>query len=261
MPPKKIRLLDLLLKFDSTLSRERAFALIMAGSVKVDGGIYRDPKQLFLVEASIEIILDKYVSRGGYKLEAALSEFNINCKDKVVLDAGASTGGFTDCLLQRGARLVYSVDVGSNQLHSKLRLDGRVVVMEKTNIKDVKRLDPMPEFAVADLSFRSIVPVLKHLVSLTSENQLLLLLKPQFEVELNDVDHSNGIINDPKIHASVIENFYNSAIEMGIAILGAIASPIRGGYGNQEFLILVEDNFSAKIESISLSHLLKDCKL
>lgn len=234
---KFCRLLDLLIMQYPDLPRERGFAYILAGSVLVDGAMIRDPKLSVSSQSKIIIEITKYVSRGGLKLERAILDFSIDCQGAVVLDAGSSTGGFTDCLLQQGAARVYAVDVGYNQLHSRLRNDPRVVVMEKTNIKDVLPLDPIPDFAVADLSFRSIVPVLLHLFGLTREGRAIVLLKPQFEVDPREISGFNGIISDPSLHRLVLERFVAATVEMGISICHVAVSPILGGQGNREFLL------------------------
>lgn len=236
---KRKKLLDLVLVAEPTLTRERAFALILAGSIVVDHSIIRNPKELTSNESEIIIQLKKFVSRGGYKLQKALDDFGIYCSHKVVLDAGASAGGFTDCLLQSGAASVYAVDVGYNQIDFKLRQDPRVEVMEKTNIKDVGLLDPLPHFAVADLSFRSLSPILGHLLNLTQEKWAIVLFKPQFELTAEQQVGFDGIVRDPALIRELLERFYNQTVQIGITITHFCESPVRGGKGNREFLVRV----------------------
>ena len=237
-------------------SREKAFALILAGSVTVNNSVIRDPKIKLNKNDKIEIKLKKYVSRGGFKLEKAIKEFNIDCKGKVVLDAGASSGGFTDCLLQNGASMVYSVDVGYNQLDFTLRRNNKVCVMEKTNIKDVHQLPTNVDFAVADLSFRSIVPVISKILNLTQEKKLIALLKPQFEIDSTRYPEFNGVISDVSMLKDVVVNFFKSCKELGYLITEFCESPITGGKGNREFLIeivLDSDKPSLLLEDILLN--------
>lgn len=218
-------------------TKEENFSLILGGAVYVNNSVNRNPKALVASDATIEIRKKKYVSRGGYKLEAALNAFNIDLTNKVVLDAGASTGGFSDCLVQHGARLVYSVDVGYNQLDYKLRVNPKIISMEKTNIKDVESLNPPCDFVVADLSFRSIVPVLSKLFSFSKDGHILVLLKPQFELDPKTVSDFDGVIRDASMIKNILISFYEQATTLGYFVKAIIASPIKGSRGNQEFLV------------------------
>jgi len=203
-----------------------------------------------------------YVSRGGLKLEKALKVFHISVQDKVVLDIGSSTGGFTDVMLQNGAKLSYALDVGTNQLVWKLREDPRVVVMENTNFR-YSQLDDFthgqPEFASIDVSFISlklILPPLKNIIK--ANGSVVALIKPQFEAGKDKVG-KHGIIRDPKTHEEVLKNTLGMAVESGYNVVGLDFSPIKGGEGNIEFLThLVATNGEAKIaKSVSISKTLE----
>ncbi len=223
-------------------SRTKAQALIMAGCVRVDGG--KVTKAGFAVSRSQKIELMKnpcpFVSRGGLKLQRALEEFHVKAAGRICLDVGASTGGFTDCLLQHGARLVYAVDVGYGQLDWTLRNRSDVINMEKTNIRYVSRdhFEKIPDLATVDVSFISlkiIVPKLKQLI--LPKGEIIALIKPQFEAGPEKVG-KGGIIRDPAIHKEIIselkEDFTSSC---GLKCLGVTESPVTGAKGNREFLI------------------------
>jgi 23S rRNA (cytidine1920-2'-O)/16S rRNA (cytidine1409-2'-O)-methyltransferase len=195
---------------------------------------------------------EKFVSRGGLKLEAALGQFSINVKSAICADIGASTGGFTDCLLQNGASRVYAVDVGVTQLHEKLRQHPKVIIMDHTNARDLsadKFADPV-SIVVMDVSFISsgvILPVLS--ATFCPGTRLILLIKPQFEAGRVDVSRGKGIIRDPLIHRRVIEDVVLQARQSGWAAKGLINSPIHGGSGNREFLALFERTLDAQASS------------
>ena len=219
-------------------SRERAKAVIMSGNVYVDGNKSIKPGMQVLDEADIEVQHGlPYVSRGGLKLEKALDFFNISADDKICLDCGASTGGFTDCLLQNGAKLVYAVDVGYGQLAWSLRTDSRVITMERTNIRNVTpdMLELKPELAVIDLSFISlalILPVVKNL--LVDNGDVLCLIKPQFEAGRDKVG-KKGVVRDSGTHKDILLAFLDNASKAGFATRGLTHSPIKGPEGNIEF--------------------------
>lgn len=198
MISKKTPLLKKLCQDFPEFSKDRLLAYVVCRNVLANGELVTDPKAKIDEDSDISFTFDRYVSRGGLKLEAALSAFDVSVKGLVVLDAGASTGGFTDCLLQHEARLVHSVDVGYNQLDWKLRADNRVLVHEKTNIMAVEALDPVPDAAVCDLSFRSIKGAASHILSLCNDTFLLGLIKPQFEVPRWEKDFT-GVIHDPSL--------------------------------------------------------------
>ncbi len=237
----KQRLDKLMVERGLAPSREKAQALIMAGQVVVGDHAAEKPGQQVTADVEIRIKGEvlRYVSRGGLKLEKGLDAFGISPAGRVALDVGASTGGFTDCLLQAGAKKVYAVDVGYGQLAWKLREDPRVVVMEKTNIRHLKQeqLDPLPDLAVIDASFISLNLVLPPaLALLNSPSEIVALIKPQFEVGRGAVG-KGGIVRDPKLHEEVLANMKHLAAELGAELLGICESPITGADGNREFLM------------------------
>jgi 23S rRNA (cytidine1920-2'-O)/16S rRNA (cytidine1409-2'-O)-methyltransferase len=242
MKPKKERLDVLLVERGLAETREKAKRAVMAGLVYTNELRLDKPGEKISedIPLSIKGNLLPYVSRGGLKLEKALKVFNLEIKDKVLLDIGASTGGFTDCALQNGAKMSYALDVGYNQLAWKLRQDERVVVMERTNFRYVTVKDligEMPTFATIDVSFISlslILPVLKTL--LVSGSDIVALIKPQFEAGREQVG-KKGIIRDKKIHLEVINKIINLSLNEGYFIKDLSYSPITGGDGNIEFLI------------------------
>ncbi len=243
MPPKE-RLDKLLVQRGLVQSRERARALILAGKVVVDEHRVDKAGTSVAVDAQIRLKGEDipYVSRGGLKLEKGLDAFEVNTEGVVAVDVGASTGGFTDCLLQRGAARVYAVDVGYGQLAWKLREDPRVVNMERTNIRDIspEDLPERPSLAVIDASFISLDKVLPAtLPLLAAGSYVLALIKPQFEVGRGQVG-KGGVVRDPDQHRQVVERIGQLAETLGCRVLGVIESPILGPSGNREFLIYIE---------------------
>ena len=237
---KKIRLDQLVFDRGLTESRERARTTIMSGVVFVNGQRVDKPGTAIDPEAVIEIRGDvlPFVSRGGYKLDKALKVFPVDPEGKVCLDCGASTGGFTDVLLQHGARKVYSVDVGYGQLAWKLRTDERVVNLERTNLRYVTREQiPEPiELAVMDVSFisiRLILPAVKEL--LFPDADYICLIKPQFEAGREEVG-KKGVVRDPAVHERVVQGILDFAPEIGFSVVGLDFSPIKGPEGNIEYL-------------------------
>ena len=225
-------------------SREKAKALIMAGQVFIDGQKCDKAGENIDISKTPEIRGEtlKYVSRGGLKLEKALSEFPVNLKDRVCMDIGASTGGFTDCMLQNGAKKVFAVDVGYGQFSWKLRNDPRVVNMERTNIRYVtpENIGENIEFASIDVSFislRLVLPVLYEL--LEDGGEAVALIKPQFEAGRGQVG-KKGVVRDIKVHYSVIENVLEFAKNAGFTALGLSYSPIKGPEGNIEYLLYLK---------------------
>ena len=224
-------------------SRTKAQALVMAGVVLVNEQRVAKPSELVLPDDEIRVKgnddpASRYVSRGGVKLESALRNFDIDVRDLVCLDVGASTGGFTDCLLQHGARQVVAVDVGHNQLDWRLRNDPRVLVREDVNARYLKTEDFESKFdlAVMDVSFISATKVMPAIIDLLTETgSLIVLIKPQFEVGRGEVG-SGGIVRDPDKHARVIEEVNHAAEELGLKVGEVIQSPIQGADGNIEFL-------------------------
>ncbi|MDA3016953.1 MAG: TlyA family RNA methyltransferase [Actinomycetota bacterium] len=211
------------------------------GAIAVSHGFMVAPNDELLV-----LVAPKYVSRGGLKLEAAICEFNLDLKDKRVLDVGASTGGFTDCALQHGASQVVALDVGKNLLHEKIARDPRVVVVENTNAREIERLvnsdsnfAPRFDIAVVDLSFISARDALPAVLSaLRDDGILVLLIKPQFEADKAETDRGAGVITDTAIHKRVTDEVAEFVRQSGCEILGIIESPIHGHDGNREFLLV-----------------------
>ncbi len=226
-------------------SRSKAQALILAGKVLVGGK--PSPKPGSLVPEDIEVRLIEpppFVSRGGIKLEHALSEFGLDISAKVAADIGASTGGFTDCLLKRGASRVYAIDVGYGQLALSLREDPRVVVMERVNARYPLPIKEKVDLATIDLSFISAKKVLPSVAEIVKNNGfILLLLKPQFEARRSEVG-KGGVIKDPVLHAKILGRFIAWIAQEGFRLKGLIPSPILGGEGNKEFFILLKNRSS-----------------
>ncbi len=238
---KSKKRLDLLLhEKHPALSRNRIKAEIMAGNVLVNGSVNDKPGSLIDPAADMQLRKPEnpYVSRGGLKLAAALNDLDLTVKDMIVLDAGSSTGGFTDCLLQNDASLVYAVDVGYGQLDYKLRQDPRVIVMERLNIRDltVNDLKKTPHLAVVDVSFISLTKVIPVLVGLNIL-QLLMLVKPQFEVGRTDADKGKGVIRDPSLHQKVLINIAKFSTDAGYCIKNMVHSRYPGPKGNIEYFI------------------------
>ena len=262
---EKERLDVLIVQRNLAESRERAKAYIMAGVVYVDG--QKEDKAGLKVKTTAQIEVRqkmKYVSRGGYKLEKAMLSFPIELEGKVCMDVGASTGGFTDCMLQNGAVKVYSIDVGYGQLAWSLRQDERVVCMEKTNMRYVTT-EQVPDpiaFTSIDVSFISLTKVLPSVYNLVKEQgEIVALIKPQFEAGREQVE-KHGVVRNPKVHKQVIQNIWEFAIEIGLTVKGLDFSPIRGPEGNIEYLIYLKkegegalDHMEEIIENVvNLSH-------
>lgn len=226
-------------------SRTRAQAMIMAGAVVAGGRRVEKPSETFPPDIEIRIKQSgktRYVSRGGLKLEAALKAFQIDVSEKICLDIGSSTGGFTDCLLQHGAARVVAIDSGTNQMAWKVRIDPRVQLFERTNARYIKPEDFAWRFdiVVMDVSFisvRKIIPSARQLMN--DSGRMIVLIKPQFEVGKGEVG-KGGIVRDPEKHHRVIEEIEQFAGGYGLAARGVIESPIKGAEGNTEFLALYE---------------------
>ncbi|HUG82228.1 MAG TPA: TlyA family RNA methyltransferase [Bryobacterales bacterium] len=237
----RTRLDSLLVERGLVESREKAQALILAGEVLADGQKVTKAGQKISPQAQIRLLGRKlrFVGRGGEKLEAAMERFAIDVRAKVCLDVGASTGGFTDCLLQRGARKVYAVDAGRAQLHWNIRQDPRVVVCEKVNARYLSA-DTVPEkieFVCCDVSFISVTLILPALIPLmTPAASMVVLVKPQFEVGKGEVG-KGGIVRDPVLHEKAIDKLRCALEELGFHSLQTMDSPILGAEGNKEFLI------------------------
>ena len=254
---KKKRLDVLLFEKGMVPSRERAKAIIMSGIVYVNNQKADKAGMSIPEDAEIEIRgkTNSFVSRGGLKIEKALTYFQIDPKDLCAMDIGASTGGFTDCLLTRGAKKVYSIDVGYGQLAWKLRQDPRVVCMERTNIRKVTpdMLDDVPEFAVIDVSFISLKLVLPVVAQLLNEHgRIACLIKPQFEAGKGKVG-KKGVVREPEIHLDVLNAFIEKAHEAGFHVYNLTFSPIKGPEGNIEFLGYIgKDGEDADIDTAAL---------
>ncbi len=248
----KERLDVLLVQRGLAPSREKAKAMIMEGNVFVENQREDKAGTSIPVEAKIEVKGNtlKYVSRGGLKLEKAMTHFGIGLQDKVCMDIGASTGGFTDCMLQNGAKKVFAVDVGYGQFAWKLRNDERVVCMEKTNIRYVTPEDigEALDFASVDVSFISLSKVLPPAKELLKENgEMVCLIKPQFEAGREKVG-KKGVVRDPKVHLEVIETVMKQAMELGFFILNLEYSPIKGPEGNIEYLVHIRKGETGGVE-------------
>jgi 23S rRNA (cytidine1920-2'-O)/16S rRNA (cytidine1409-2'-O)-methyltransferase len=222
-------------------TRDWAQRLIRAGEVRVDGQMVDMPARLFTAGVTISVQNPpKYVSRGGFKLEAALDQFQLNPSGLVCADVGSSTGGFTDCLLQRGAQRIYALDVGNNQLHWKLRNDPRVIVMEGVNVRYLEALPEQVQFASIDVSFISLTLILPRVLDwLSPQGNIVALIKPQFEAGREKVGRG-GIVRDPAVHQEVVDHITRFCTLAGWAVRGLIDSPILGMDGNKEFLIWVQ---------------------
>ena len=244
---KRERIDKLLVERGLAESRTKAQAIVMAGVVLVDEQRVEKPSQQFDPSSTIRIKggndpTSRYVGRGGLKLEAALREFQIDVTGLICLDVGASTGGFTDCLLQHGAKRVVAIDVGHNQIDWRLRNDPRIEVREGVNARYLKPADFEQRFdlAVMDVSFISATKVMPAIVPLLKESGFLItLIKPQFEVGRGEVGRG-GIVTDPLKHARVVEEVNEAALALGLTLRGVKESPVRGADGNLEFLALYE---------------------
>jgi 23S rRNA (cytidine1920-2'-O)/16S rRNA (cytidine1409-2'-O)-methyltransferase len=238
--PRKRRLDIALVERGLAPSRAAAQRLILAGQVLVNDRLLDKPATSVSEDARIEIKEGlRYVSQGGLKLEKALHEFRIEVRDTVCLDVGASTGGFTDCLLQQGARRVYAVDVGKGQLDWKLRKDPRVVVLEGVNARYLRpeQIGERVDLAAVDVSFISVKKILPALMPIVKPSgDLIVLVKPQFEAGREDV-RRGGVVKDPQVHRRVLEDLARFTKELEISVVNAAYSPIRGPAGNIEFLL------------------------
>ena len=234
-------------------SRSKAKTAIDGNVVMINGNIVN--KSSFEVDNSdnIEIVADinPYVSRGGLKLEAAIKEFYLDFCNKVIVDIGASTGGFTDCSLKHGAKKVYAIDVGTNQLAEELLNNSKVISLEQTNILDVEFFPEKIDYFVMDVSFVSIEHLLPGINKfITDDNSLVCLIKPQFEVGKQYM--KNGIVKDRTVHIRVIENVLKELEKYNLGIAKLIPSPILGGSGNKEFLALIKRNIKNNINIVEV---------
>lgn len=236
---EKKRLDVLISELRPDLSRNQIQSFILQRKVKVDDQIIDKAGTQVYSDSKIELSVEqpKYVSRGGFKLEAALDQFKIDVQGFVVIDSGISTGGFTDCLLQCGAKRVYGIDVGLGQVHEKIRHDSRVILYEKTNLRLLEQLPELADLATLDLSFISILKVMPALSKLLKPNcRIIALIKPQFEAERCDI-RRGGVVKDESVHMRVIQKIKDGMSDFGFECGGIIDSPIVGATsGNKEFL-------------------------
>jgi 23S rRNA (cytidine1920-2'-O)/16S rRNA (cytidine1409-2'-O)-methyltransferase len=269
----KVRLDVLLVERGLAESRAKAQSLIMAGQVRVAGQTTLKPATAISSDAVLTVDSGpRFVSRGGEKLDAALEAFAFEATGLICADVGSSTGGFTDCLLQRGAAKVYAVDVGKGILHWKLRNDPRVVVMEETNARFVESLPEPVSLVTVDASFISLkilLPVIKkwltpvqlHPFSQKIEGEkeggVIALIKPQFEAGKKDVSRGDGVIRDPEIHRQVLVDVLKYAQDEGFAIQGLIKSPLLGPKGNAEFLVWLNLNSVERV-SVDVGQMVED---
>lgn len=251
---KKKRIDELLVERGFAEQQTKANALVMSGVVLVDELRAEKSSQMFSADAQIRIkgesAESKFVGRGGLKLERALRDFHIQPNEYVCLDVGASTGGFTDCLLQNGAKKVYAVDAGTNQIVWKLRCDARVEVRENCNARNLKPEDFAEKFdlIVMDVSFISATKILPALVPLLKNTgKIITLVKPQFEVERGEVGRG-GVVREREKHERAVAKVNRAASALGLIISGAIESPITGADGNKEFLTLYEKRTESRID-------------
>lgn len=247
-------------------TKSKAAAAILAGHVKINDEYITKAGFQINTEKEFEIVVKSmpYVSRGGFKLQKALETFDIDVKERICLDAGASTGGFTDCLLQHGAKFVYAADVGYGQLDWKIRSDNRVKVIERTNLKncEIREIytdsEEKADLLVSDLSFISLTKVLKNLKKLLSPNfhEMVLLIKPQFEAGKELVE-KGGVVRDKKVHKEVIENVINFAKTLDYSIKGLTYSSIKGPSGNIEYLLwITTENIENQFNENSISQII-----
>lgn len=224
-------------------SRSKATEIIKAGCVLVNGVVVTKPSFLVEEDALFEVKTNllKYVSRGGLKLEKAINEFGLDFNQSVVLDMGASTGGFTDCALQNGASRVYSVDVGSGQLAEKLKNDNRVINIENTDVRTLdKEIFDKCSYIVADISFVSEIKILSSILDKISNQKLIILVKPQFECGIEIAKKYKGLIKDYKLSKKIADEAIEKIKNLGFKIIKTTDSPITGGDGNNEFIIFIE---------------------
>ena len=236
---RKVRFLEYLVNNHPEIDHEELYARILCGEVTVGGETVRDPNRMVDPQQPVRFIGKAFASRGGEKLNAAFDAWNLHVEGKIFVDAGSSTGGFTDCLLRRGAKCVHAVDVGYNQLAFSLRNDHRVISHERVNIMDVQSLDPAPDAAVADLSFRSLRGAARHILSLTTEEWMVALVKPQFEWRVPD-SNFNGVVEDPSQVGEILDDLIEDLRRESVRAEMIIESPIRGRKGNREFLCLLK---------------------
>ncbi len=236
---KKDRVDQILVERGMAADLDDARRLVMAGKILSDGQLVLAPSQHVSLDGEISLVQDApYVSRGGEKLQAAFGKFKLSVEGLVCADVGASTGGFTDCLLQHGAAKVYAIDVGYGILDWRLRNDPRVIVMERTNARGLSQLPEPANFITADVSFISLKMILSSMAGWFSDQggEVVLLVKPQFEATREESAPGAGVITSPEVHRRVVQEVLGAAADKGFKTLGVIRSPLRGPAGNEEFL-------------------------
>ncbi len=251
---KIIPLKKLLLNKYPDKSKKELYAMIVCGEIYVNNEKVQNPNISINAESEIKIKKNKeFVSRGGIKLQHAVTEFNIKPENKIFIDAGCSTGGFTDCLLKNKAKMVYSIDVGYNQLDYKIRTDSRVKVHERLNIVKLahKHFTDSPDAAVMDLSFRSITGAVSHIMALIKDKWIISLIKPQFEWKNPDAEF-NGIVKDKKEVLNILKDLIDEIAKENCFVANVIESPIMGRKGNNEYFFLIKNK-----EEISRTQILK----
>lgn len=240
---KRLRLDKLLVDRGHVASRDRAQRLIMAGAVRINGQVVDKPGTAVDADGTVELTESDipFVSRGGLKLDAALIHFDISVSERVVLDVGASTGGFTDCVLRRGARAVIAVDVGYGQFAWSLRQDPRVVLLERRNVRflEAKDLPVLPTLVVVDVSFISLAMVLPRIIAIAPDAEILALVKPQFEVGKGQVG-KGGVVRDAGLRAGAVDAVRTCAATLGLTCVGAFESPVPGPKGNRETFLYLQ---------------------
>jgi len=261
---KKERLDSLLVLHGLAENPSQAQRLVMAGQVRVDGQVVLSPGKQVLSTAEVTLESGpRFVSRGGEKLEAALQAFPIQIKERFCVDVGASTGGFTDCLLQHSAARVYAIDVGKGILDWRLRQDAKVVVMEGTNARSVEHLPGPVTMVTIDVSFISLkvlLPIVRDWLDQDTASDIIALIKPQFEAGREQAGHGRGVIHDPEIHRQVLLDILSFAQADGFSVRGLLRSPLLGPKGNVEFLTWLEYPAQAQSSqpSASLESLIQD---
>ena len=238
--PKSVRVDARLVALGLAENLDQAQRLVMAGRVLFKSQLISQPSQSVPVESDLELLEEqRFVSRGGEKLQAAIDEFRLDVTGRICADAGASTGGFTDCLLQAGAEKVYAIDVGYGILDWKLRNDPRVITLERTNVRKLEQLPEPITFLTADVSFISLKMILPRTINWFSDQGVegVVLIKPQFEATKDEAAKGEGVITDPAVHRRVLEEVLSFSEELNFIVKGLIRSPLTGPAGNQEFLV------------------------
>lgn len=234
----KKRLDHLLQELLPNLTRNQITSFIMQGKVKVDDQVVTKPGHQVKPDSKLDYDISepKFVSRAGFKLEKALDEFNIDVEGLIAMDAGISTGGFSDCMLQRGIQKIYGIDVGYGQVHERVASNPKVHVLEKTNLRNLEKLPDPIDIATLDLSFISVLKVMDAVSKLLKDSaQLVVLIKPQFEAEKHQIG-TGGIVKDEKVHKEVVDKVVSGVQKFGFQFKGVVESPIKGTTGNKEFL-------------------------